>query len=145
MYFQKDFSDKHPEIMRQIVAAEIRSLKWMQNDKQNLLQASEWSIKAGENLTGNEIPLTLEQNASLARNDILGLSSAPIIPKNDLKQNGPLNREFEFLQKLGKIPSSSSWKNVSASFDRKVINEVLANQKKYRLNEFNFTFKSVIE
>jgi len=145
IYFQNDFAVKHPDVMRQIVAAEIRSIKWMKSDNQNLLQSSEWSITASEDLTGKKIQLTKEQIASLAYNDIIGLGSAPIIPNNSLKQNGSLHREFGFLQRLGKVPTSIRWENVSTRFEQKVINDVLANQNKYRLNEFKLTFESVIK
>ncbi|MCP4271488.1 MAG: hypothetical protein GY781_05895, partial [Gammaproteobacteria bacterium] len=82
--------------------------------------------------------LSVEQNASLAENDILGLTSAPIIPQNDLRENGPLHMEFEFLKTLNKIPATSNWEKVHNSFDLQIIIDVLANSKKYKLHEFNY-------
>jgi hypothetical protein len=110
----------------------------MQNNRQNLLQASEWAIQAGEDLTNHELELSVEQNASVAENDILGLTSAPIIPQNDLRQNGPLHMEFEFLKTLGKIPAPTNWEKVHNSFDLQTIIDVLANSKEYKLNEFDY-------
>jgi hypothetical protein len=138
MYFTKALLEKHPEAVRQIVASEIRAIQWAQNDKQNLLQASEWTIQAGESLTGWSIELSVEENASLAEGDILGLSSAPIIPRCDLETNGLLYMEFEFLKTLGKIPASSNWEEVRNSFDWQIISMVLSDSKKYSLNEFNY-------
>jgi hypothetical protein len=134
----KTFSDRRPEVVRQIIAAEIRTLRWMQSDRQNLLQASEWAIQAGEDLTNHKLELSVEQNASLAESDILGLTSAPIIPRCDLKQNGSLHMEFEFLKTLGKIPASTNWEKVHNSFDLQIIIDVLTNSKEYKLNEFNY-------
>ncbi len=138
MYFTKALLEKHPEAVRQIVASEIRAIQWTQNDKQNLLQASEWTIQAGEILTGWSIELSVEENASLAKEDILGLSSAPIIPRCDLETNGLLYMEFEFLKTLGKIPASSNWEEVRNSFDWQIISMVLSDSKKYSLDEFNY-------
>ncbi|MGR3304089.1 MAG: NrtA/SsuA/CpmA family ABC transporter substrate-binding protein [Candidatus Scalindua sp.] len=138
IYFVKTFSDRWPEVVRQIIAAEIRALRWMQSNRQNLLQASEWALQAGEDLTNHKLELSVEQYASLAESDILGLTSAPIIPQNDLRQNGPLHMEFEFLKNMGKIPASTNWDKVHDSFDLQVIIEVLANAKKYKLNEFDY-------
>lgn len=138
IYFVKSFSDRRPEVVRQIVAAEIRALRWMQSNRQNLLQASEWALQAGEDLTNHKPELSVEQNASLAESDIVGLTSAPIIPQNDLGQNGPLHMEFEFLKTLAKIPASTNWKKVHNSFDLQIIIDVLANTKKYKLNEFDY-------
>ncbi len=138
MYFNKTFSENHPELVRQILVAEIRALKWMKNNRQNLLLASEWAIQAVEDLTNNKLELSVEQNASLAENDILGLTSAPIIPQNDLRENGPLHMEFEFLKTLNKIPATSNWEKVHNSFDLQIIIDVLANSRKYKLQEFNY-------
>ncbi len=141
IYFKKTFSDKHPEVVRQIIAAEIRALRWMQSNRQNLLQASEWALQAGEDLTNHKLELSAAQNASVAENDILGLTSPPIIPQNDLRQNGPLHMEFEFLKTLGKIPASTNWEKVHNSFDLQTIIDVLANSKKYKLNEFSYVIE----
>jgi ABC-type taurine transport system substrate-binding protein len=138
MYLTRAFSDKYPEIVRQIIAAEVRALRWMQNDRQNIFKASEWAIQAGESLTNRKSEISEKQHISLAKMDILGLTSAPIIPENDLIQNGLLYMEFEFLKTLGKIPASTDWERVYNSFDLQVIMDVLANPKAYKLNEFNY-------
>ncbi len=138
IYFAKAYSDKYPEIVRQIISAEIRALRWMQSNRQNLIRASEWALQAGGRLTNQKLELTAEQNASLAESDILGLTSAPIIPQKDLRQNGLLQMEFEYIKTLGKIPASTNWDKVHDSFDLQIIIEVLANAKKYKLNEFDY-------
>jgi len=138
LYFLKAFSDQHPEAVRQIIAAEIRAIRWMQSDRRNLLLAGKWAIQAGEKLSGQNIGLSVEQYADLAVRDILGLTSAPIVPKNDFKRNGPLHMEYEFLEALGKISPSSSWEKVRDSFDCQIIAEVFANPKRYDLDDFNY-------
>lgn len=138
MYFLKPFSDKHPEAVRQIIAAEIRAIRWALSNKKNLLQASKWSLEAGENLSGQSVKLFVEQNALLAMNDILRNQSAPFVPQKYLKQNGQLYREFQFLKKIGKIPASSNWKETLKSFDRQILKEALSSPKKYKLNQFNY-------
>lgn len=138
MYYARTFSENHPELVRQILAAEIRALKWMKSDRQNLLLASEWAIQAVEDLTKGKLELSVGQNATLAENDILGLTSAPIIPQNDIRENGPLHMEFELLKTLDKIPTTSNWEKVHNSFDFQVINDVLANSKEYKLSEFSY-------
>ncbi len=138
MYFLKSFSDKHPEAMNQIVAAEIRAVKWMNNDIKNLMKASSWALSAGQELSGKKLALTVLQNVELAQKYILGLSSIPIIPSKYLEQGGPLQKEFKFLKDLGKIPMSVKWERSRNSFDRKIIREIIANSKKYRLDEFKY-------
>ena len=138
IYFTKIFSDKYPEVVRQIVAAEIRALRWMQSSRENLLKASEWALQASERLTMQKVELSVEENASLAEDDILGIASAPIIPHNDLRQNGSLFTEFEFLKALNQIPASANWEKVHDSFDLQIMIDVVTHSKEYKLNEFNY-------
>ena len=138
IYFMKIFSDKYPEIVRQIVASEVRALRWMQSSRENLLKASEWALQASERLTMQKVELSVEENASLAEDDILGITSAPIIPQNDLRQNGSLFTEFEFLKALNQIPASANWKKVRGSFDLQIMIDVVTHSKEYKLNEFNY-------
>ncbi len=138
IYFTKVFSDKYPEAVRQIIAAEVRALRWMQRSEENLLRSSKWALQASESLTGQKLTLTIEQNAALVRKDILGITSPPIIPQSDLRQDGPLQTEFEFLKTLNKIPTSVNWERVQNSFDFQVMIDVITHSKKYKLNEFNY-------
>ncbi len=138
IYFAKSFSDKYPEIVRQIIAAEVRALRWMQSSRENLLKASEWALQASESLTNQKLELTIEQYATLAGNDILGITSAPIIPQNDLRQNGPLHTEFKILKSLNKIPAATNWEIVHNSFDFQIIIDVVTHSEEYKLNQFNY-------
>lgn len=138
LYFTNLFSKKYPDVVRHIVAAEIRAIQWMQQNRSNLLTAGEWSLNAGEILSGNSLDLSVEQIANLAQKDIIGLSSNPMIPDNYLKNDGPLIKQLEFLINAGKIPDSISWEKVVDNFDRTVVNEVIINPEKYSLNTFNY-------
>lgn len=142
LYFSRSFSEKYPEAMRLIVAAEIRAIKWMQNDIKNLVRASFWSHKAGEDLSGKKLAFSIKENAELAQKDIIGLSSIPRISAKHLKQEGPLHKEFKFLKELGKIPVSVRWDKVRSSFNLQIIKEIIANKKIYKLNEFKYEFKT---
>jgi NitT/TauT family transport system substrate-binding protein len=138
MYFTRAFSENHPEIVRQILAAELRALKWMKSSRKNRLLASEWCIQTCRDLTNQNIGLTADQNLLLAEGDIIGLHSLPFIPRNDLSPDGPLHSEFELLKALGKISVSARWEKVYNSFDLQIITDVLTNSENYRLKEFNY-------
>jgi len=138
MYFLRSFYKKHPEAAKQIVAAVVRAIRWMQSKRQNLLIASKWAKQAGENLGGQKIPLSSKEMADLAQKDILGLTSVPLISRDDLRHNGPLHREFRFLITLGKVPSSATWERIRNSFDRKILKEVLVNPARFGLHRFDY-------
>lgn len=139
LYFTKAFSEKHPEALREIVAAEIRALAWLQIDKVNLLKASAWDIAADEAIAGGPMLLTAQRNAELAKVDILGLGSIPYIPETSLAPQGRLHREYEFLRALNKLPRSAHWDKVRSSFDRTIIEEIVSEGRRYRLDEFDYS------
>lgn len=140
IYFKKSFSDKYPEALRHILASKIRAIRWIKRDHKNLLLSSQWAIQTSERLTGEKFSLTIEQNAELAGKDILGRHSilTPEIPESDLVKGGPINKEFNFLSNLGLIPSSSNWNTVQASFDQRIVTEILTNSRKYNLSVFDY-------
>ena len=138
MYFTKTFSEEHPEVVRQILSAEVRALKWLRSSRSNLLLASRWSLQAGKALTKRKTMLTVEQGAYLAISDIIGSSSAPLIPRRDLSLEGPLRAEFQLLQAIGKIPSAVGWEAVYNSFDLEIMSDVLTNSRNYNINKNNY-------
>ncbi len=150
LYFSRAFLDAHPAAVRQLVAAEIRALRWLRASQRNLLLASRWALAEGQALTSGrgERPaqssadltpeLTVKLVAELALQDIVGLESAFLIPPSFLEQGGPLAREFEFLKDLGAISGSVEWNEIRSDFDREITLEIVADQDAYRLNEFNY-------
>ncbi len=138
LYFSKGFSDRHPEAVRRIVAAEMRAIRWIRSDRSNLLTAVKWSSLAGEKLSGRAVELSDAKFAPMAEKDILGLNSAPVIPESDLRQGGALQREFAFLKTLGKIPSSIHWERVKMSFDLHLLRDLISRSEEYRLDEFEY-------
>lgn len=137
LYFSRSFADRHPEAVRQIVASQLRSMKWLRNQKENLLQASRWALTAGQDLSGQTPVLSPEQYLALAKSDLLGISSIPIIPRKHLADGGPLHREFEFLQSLGKIVDTAGWDRVRSCFDHSIVEEVLSPRGRYRLYAYD--------
>lgn len=139
LYFLKAFSTEHHEATYYIAAAATRALRWMQSSNENLLKASSWSKEAGEELTGKTVEISAGEIAEIARKDIVGIINPLGIVKRDLEREGSLYREFEFLKALGKIPEPADWDRARNSFDMEILKEILANPKKYRFNEYDYT------
>ncbi len=138
MYFLKNFSYRYPDVVHEILAGELRAVRWMQTSRQNLMQAGKWFLQESNELSGTNLDLSLDEIAKLAMEDIIRMSSIPSIPENYLKENGALKREFEFLEKVDRIPSSVNWEKVRNSFDNSFLEDVVASPEKYHLNEFKF-------
>ncbi|MCQ4574738.1 MAG: ABC transporter substrate-binding protein [Candidatus Brocadiales bacterium] len=141
LYFPKDFAIEHHDAMYHIVAAAMRAISWMQASDENLGRASLWSRKSGEKLIGKSLEISDEEVARLAKEDIIGMKQPCRIPKGDLELIGSLYYEFEFLKALDKIPATADWSEVQNSFDKRIVEEILANPKKYRLYEYDYIEK----
>jgi len=141
LYFRQAFIESHEDVSSYILAAVIRSIKRMKNNRPFLRQACQWNLAAMESLTGQKINLTANELAALAQKDILQyttLINAIVISDLELQENNRLNIEFEFLQLLNEIPLATAWAGVRSSFDNHLILSILNNPKKYRTDEFNY-------
>lgn len=138
LYFSGSFASQHPEAVRHIIASQLRSIAWMKHDRQNLLEACGWALRARRDFTNKEQILSVDQYASLVRDHLLDFDNVSFIPEEDLAMGGRLFEGFGFLKDLGKIPSSSYWNNVHSSFNIKIVGEIVADPKKYRIDEYNY-------
>lgn len=135
--FRRDFAENHLEAVREILAAEIRAIRWMQSNSGNVRQSSQWAIQAGNVFTKEQVTLSPEQYVKIIA-ESGDLNLVPVIPEEDLRENGHLRREFEFLKAMGRIPQPREWRDVERQFDPGIMKEILGHPRKYRLNEFDY-------
>lgn len=133
LYLSRSFADRYPEAVRQIVASELRALNWLRRRQENMRRAGNWSLAAGKELSGQAPMLSARDYVSLARNDLLGISSVAAIPLSDTVPDGRLCREFEFLKGLKKVPAAIAWEQVRSCFDRTAVKQVLSAPQQYPL------------
>ncbi|HIJ90644.1 MAG: NrtA/SsuA/CpmA family ABC transporter substrate-binding protein [Desulfobulbaceae bacterium] len=138
LYFSRDFLKNNPETAELLIAAYIRALRWMRQYDANLIRAVEWNLASSEKLLGKPPELSVQNVAKTTTEDILKIAHSPVVPRQDLSTNGSIRRAFTFLQEQGKIPANVPWEKIAASFDRTLIDKVLANPKKYHLLEYNY-------
>lgn len=134
LYFNTGFADRNREAVRHIVASEVRALQWLQQRKDNVITACDWTCQSNEKLSTSFPECPTDWRPLLAESDILSTKSPPFIPNSDLLDSGPLHREFEFLKALGKVPHSSRWEAVRKAFDHQILSEVMADAEKYDLD-----------
>ena len=125
LYFSHNYAKRHPKRVRQIIASQIRSMGWLNVNKKNLYTAIEWSIETWHRFTTIEMPLSVIQMTTLAKGDILQLTSMPDIPKKKLDDHGRLHNEFEFLKRMGAVDETLLWRDVRPSFSNHIIGEVM--------------------
>lgn len=133
----RSFTKAHPEAAREIVSSFVRSIEWMRKGRQNIEQAARWSMADGEALTGKPAHVSISQAVNIARHDILQVPSAPVVPPA-VGSDPLLGSEFRFLRRIGKIPENASWESVQSAFSYTGLQEVLRNQTRYRIHNFDY-------
>ena len=136
MYFRSEFSDRHPEAVRLILASLVRALTWMTSRDDNLLRAARWARDAGQELSGAESNLSPEQYARLGKESLRSIASLPMFASSDTTAAGRIFEAFNFLQGIGSVPDSVAWSRVRDSFLPGPLEEVLRKPVRYRLDEY---------
>lgn len=138
LYFDKSFADNNPEVLRQILASVIRAIRWIRKNEENLFAAFELNYQSEQELKKHEIVLLDAERNKLAKSDILGLITDPIISDELIKKDGGLHKEFEFLRKLRNKWQSLEWEDLQRKFDGRIVVEVLNKSSHYRVGEADY-------
>lgn len=128
----------HPDIAREITASLVRAIRWLKKNNANLLMASRWSLDGVHHFTGKVSALNERDIASITHDDLLDIVGAPAIPANFVHDGSLMMKEYEFLKKLGKLPTDSSRQRFEKSFSNNLMREVLAAPAHYGLNRIDY-------
>jgi len=142
LYFAGSFVDRNPQAARLIIASQLRSMGWMREAKDNILEVSRWTIQSREYLTGKKSTINEHQYTTIFKSELLDVSPVAALPAYDLEPDGTLFREFQFLKDLGKIPTAAEWKKVKACFDLSLIPAILEKAQSYQLQTYDFSWKT---
>jgi ABC-type taurine transport system substrate-binding protein len=130
------FAERSPAAARLIVAGYLRAINWLRFSQRNVERAAVWTQSDGELLSGSKAAIGIAQIIAITRRDILDVPGAPAIIRQPGQQ--PLQREFEFLARLGKLPPGASLSNLQAAFTYDGLGEVNKSLRVYRVRDFNY-------
>ncbi|MEO5360399.1 MAG: NrtA/SsuA/CpmA family ABC transporter substrate-binding protein [Nitrospirota bacterium] len=140
--FSKEFYIKRPEVVREVVAAQIRATKWIKSGRGNLFLAATWTQANIKSLVGDKFKITPEQIAEISIKDMMWQSEVPVIPEKSLKKDGQITSIIEFLKGQGQIDSTVDAEKIIRSFDKNIVYDVINMPGKYNLDEFNYDTKA---
>lgn len=138
IFLATDLVRQQPEIAELLVAAYVRSLRWMREDRKNLLRAIDWTLQDAAQMLGKPATLAPEDVARTTTDDLLKIALSPGIPRQDLVENGSIRRAFTFLQGQGKIEATVPWAKIEQSFDPTLIDKVLAAPEEFKVLSFDY-------
>ena len=138
LYFSEPFKQSSPQIVRLIVASQLRAMAWIIASDENLLAASTWTLNAGKMIGGDVDDVSPELLSDIVNNGLLGNSASALIAEKSLKENSSLFREFRFLQSLGQVPENKQWDDINSCFDQKLALDIISKPEQYRLSTDDF-------
>jgi ABC-type nitrate/sulfonate/bicarbonate transport system substrate-binding protein len=135
LYIKDELVQKNPEVVRVVLASQIRVLNWLKRSSANLLQASNLDSARSLGLSSEYYYVDPEIINRIAKDDLLGLL-AEKYPKIDyelLNKGGILAKELLFLQELGFVNKKYTIENLRKKFNFDLIETVIAQPQKYNL------------
>lgn len=133
---ERDFARRKPDAALLLVAGFLRAIEWMQRSNRNVEKAATWALADGQAFSGKPPAIGVTQAVAITRREILDIPSAPAIPLS--ADNFPLRAEFQFLAKLGKLPTGARWENVQMAFGYDGLSRVLGDPRKYQTTFFDY-------
>lgn len=133
---EQGFEKQHPQAALHLVAGFMRALEWMRRSPAHLEKAARWAKADTASFSGKQPALTDAQIAGITRREILDVPSAPTI----LLRPGAraLKQEFEFLVKLGKLPTGAAWSAVEAALGYDGMARILADARTFPWRTFDY-------
>ncbi|MBF0191060.1 MAG: NrtA/SsuA/CpmA family ABC transporter substrate-binding protein [Magnetococcales bacterium] len=137
LYFTRAFAENHPDRLALLVAAEARALNWLERSEDHLAQAVGWWEEAAGRMGMPDVEPFRHEIIRLAHGSLRHLWIMPVIPLEDLTEDGRIGRATRFLRSLGKVPSDLSWETVRSCFRREVGEAILSAPVSNRLDVFS--------
>jgi sulfonate transport system substrate-binding protein len=138
LYFSQSLTERAPDVIKEVVASQLRAMAWINADTNNLRMASRWTLKSAQEI-GSTADVTVEGLYSVAVNEGLpNLPPSAFLFEKDFLQNGALFREFKFAQQLGMIPGGTRWQDIVSCFDLELVPEISLQNQRYQLNAGDF-------
>jgi ABC-type nitrate/sulfonate/bicarbonate transport system substrate-binding protein len=130
------FVRQQPQAALQLIAGFVRALAWMRESQGNLEQAARWAMAESSAFSNVPPALTSAQVRAITRRELLDIPSAPVL----LDDGGPprLKAEFEFLRRLGKLPTAAGWAQVEAALAYDGLATVLGDGRRFKLHTYDY-------
>ena len=137
LVIEREFARRDPVAATQIVTALARAIEWMRRSQGNVEKAARWALADHASFAGKTPGLAVDRVVAITRREILSVPSAPVIVPASGREV-PLKSEFDFLQRLGKLPEQANWEHVSKSFGNDTLARVMMDPQRHQLSLFDY-------
>jgi len=136
-YWTEEFSTLHPGSAKQLLAAYIRAINWLNENDRNLTLGASWSLKRTADFLRKGSAMTVEQFKRQVRKNLSLIGNA-VIPSDEFTEGSYLNRAFSLLHRKGLFHSKADWEKVEKSLQHHLLIEIIRSPTQYRIKEFDY-------
>ncbi|MFY7865970.1 ABC transporter substrate-binding protein [Roseateles sp.] len=142
LVLRRDLPQQSPQAAQQLLAAYLRGIEWLRRSQFNQERAARWALAdtqsfASATKTGGGSGIAVAQIVAITRREILDVPSAPMIVVDPAAPT--LQREFEFLSQLGRLPAGASWQQVQTALTYPGLAQVQAQARELGLRRFDYS------
>lgn len=134
-----DFADRHPEVLKAILAAVVRAARWGRQSDEHLRTALEWIRETNLQFSGRSSVESTAPWVSVIHRETIDNASFPMLPLNARDDLSLQHRQFEYLKKAGLLPAEAEWAKVRAGFRLELLPEVVRQGKAWRVDQFRYS------
>lgn len=132
------FANRHPAILKPVLAAIVRAARWGRRDEENLRTNLRWDRQATLQFAGAS---DVEPNAkwiSRLREDTIDNPSYPMLPL-DFRETGSLqHQQFEFLKRTGALSVEAEWRRVGECVRTRLLSDVVEQSATWQIDRFDY-------
>jgi sulfonate transport system substrate-binding protein len=150
--FTGQYARQRPDVVRALVASEIRALRWLRRNDRNLYIACRWARDRAAAFAGGDrsrvpasagvtpVALTAYDFLRLARRDLLRVPTAPrllpelLAPSPTAWIPGEIPQQFRLSRDAELIDPNADWERVRRSFAVGLVPEILSTASSYHLD-----------
>ncbi len=132
----QDFIERAPQAAQHLIAGFVRAIEWMRRSQNNAEKAAHWASAESTRFSPATALLSTAQITAITRREILDIPSAPAILHSP--DSAPLQSEFQFLAKLGKLPPAATWENVNSALHYDGLAKVFSEPRAFKLRVYDY-------
>ena len=140
-----DFTGRHPDIQKAVLAAVVRAAMWARQDEKNIRTHLQWDWKAATLFVGNS---PVEPNAkwiSLLRKETIDNPSFPMLPLNFCNENGLQHQQFKFLVKNKALSDNTRWQKICDNVNTHLLPEVIKDSQTWMINHYDYSSEKLYQ
>ena len=126
-----------PPLARELCSAFLRAYRWFGAHESHLLKAAGWALEANAPGEAANHADAVEGMRTL-RTSVTGILGLPLLPLPWNADSGEGQRLFADLKRLGLASPAAGWEELRPRFDRGLMQAVLAQADRYRLEAFRY-------